>query len=125
MDGNSEYFGAGVAKGAAGIGCAAGDGGGSKREDETGRISEHVARIGDECERPGKEPGEALDDNERSGERESGDERAARAFVSVRHDSMVAPGGRWAGRWGKVGARVEGAAAAAVRATPWQVNSQA
>lgn len=81
--------------------------------------------IGDESERTCQETGDSFDDDKRSSEREPGDECPASAFVRVSHDFMVSPGPFSPGKAPEPGARVEGAAAAAVRAVPWQVNSQA
>lgn len=81
VDGYGEHFGAGVAVGAAGIGAAAGDGGGREREEQPGRIDEHVARVGDEREGSADDTGNDFDGGECERERQPGGECASKVLV--------------------------------------------
>lgn len=64
VDGDREHLGAGVAEGAAGVGRAAGNGGGGQGEEEPGRVGEHVAGIGDEGKGAREVAGNSLDCDE-------------------------------------------------------------
>lgn len=95
VDGNREDLGAGVAKGAPGIGRPASDRRGREREDQAGRIGEHVAGVGDEREGAGEVPGCGLDGDEEEREKEAQEESPVGAVVGGVHATMVT--GREAG----------------------------
>lgn len=97
VDGDGEDFGAGVAKGSAGVGRAAGDGGGGQGEEESGGIGEHVAGIGDEGEGAREVAGNSLDGDEEEREEEACEKGLAGAVVRGVHGNIVAGGGRQPG----------------------------
>ncbi len=93
---DGEDFGAGVAEGAAGIGRASGDGGGTEGECEAEAIGEHVARIGNEGDGAEGEADSELSDGEEDGEAKASKKRPAPGEMAA-HTLMVAPGGDGAG----------------------------
>lgn len=98
VDGDSEHLGAGVAEGTAGVGRAAGDGGGGESEEEPGGIGEHVAGIGDKGEGAREVAGHSLDGDEEQREEEACEEGFSGAIVRRVHGIIVAGGGREPGR---------------------------